>query len=288
MRIVTWTLMALVAAPGAAFAQLPGVAPAQLEQAPRPNPTAPLYRQTGEQYRVYDFPGTGEPIPYRLFVPESWTPDKKLPILITLRAGNSINNNHRGGNELVKVARERGYIVISPLGYRGLSQPYYGSPYPVDREAGPSVPAAGWTAQENQRAELDVLYVLNLVAAEYNADVSRIFLHGQNPSGSAAFHLAAQYPGLFSRIVVSAGPIVSANYPFERLKGRVAVMMLAGEKDAKYTVAACERMARELRQQGVESEFHVVPNGEHLNAYLLFAPQLFDFLGPTGNRPANP
>ena len=37
--------------------------------------------------------------------------------LITLRAGNSINNNHRAGNDLVKVARERGYIVISPLGF---------------------------------------------------------------------------------------------------------------------------------------------------------------------------
>ncbi len=99
---------------GTAAAQLPGVAAAQLEQAPKPNPAAPMYRQTGEQYRIYEFPGTGEPIPYRLFVPESWTPQRKMPVLITLRAGNSINNNHRGGNDLVKMARERGYIVISP------------------------------------------------------------------------------------------------------------------------------------------------------------------------------
>lgn len=262
----------------AARADLPGVATARLEQAPKPNPAAPLYRQKGEQYRAYDFPGTGESIPYRLFVPESWTPEQKLPVLVTLRAGNSINNNHRGGNELVKLARERGYIVISPLGYRGLSQPYYGSPYPVDREAGPSVPADGWTIQENQRAEQDVIYVVNLVAAEYNADTSRIFLHGQNPSGSAAFHFAAQYPELFRRIVVSAGPIISANYPFDRLKGRVSVLMLSGDKDAKYTAAACERMVKELQQHGIPAQFHLVPGGEHLNAYLLHAPQLFDFL----------
>ncbi|MFO1502601.1 MAG: alpha/beta hydrolase-fold protein [Steroidobacteraceae bacterium] len=259
-------------------AQLPGVAPAQLEQAPKPNPAAPMYRQTGEQYRAYDFPGTGESIPYRLFVPETWTPQQKLPVLVTLRAGNSINNNHRGGNELVKLARERGYIVVSPLGYRGLSQPYYGSPYPVDRESGPSVPADGWSVQDNQRAELDVLYVLNLVAAEYNADVSRVFLHGQNPSGSAAFNFAARYPELFSRIVVSAGPIVSAQYPFDRLKGKVRVLLLSGDKDAKYTESACRRLASELQQHGVEAEYHLVPNGEHLNAYLLHAPQVFDFL----------
>lgn len=263
---------------GTAHAELPGVSAARLEQAPKPNPTAPLYRQTGEQYRSYDFPGTGESIPYRLFVPESWAPGKKLPVLVTLRAGNSINNNHRGGNELVQVARERGYIVISPLGYRGYTQPYYGSPWPVDREAGPSVPADGWSAQDNQRAELDVLYVLNLVAAEYGADTSRLYLHGQNPSGSAAFHFAAQYPGLFRAIVNSAGPIVSANYPFAALKGKAAVLLLVGEKDAKYTASAAERLAAELVRQGITAEYHLVPGAEHVNPYLLYAPGLFEFL----------
>jgi dienelactone hydrolase len=271
-------LMALALACGKAAAQLPGVEAKLLEQAPRPNPSAPLHRQVGEQYRVHEFPGTGEPIPYRLYVPETWTPERRLPVLVTLRAGNSINNSHRGGNELVKLARERGYIVVSPLGYRGYSQPYYGSPFPVDREAGPSIPASGWSAEENQRAELDVLYVLNLVAAEYNADTSRLYLHGQNPAGSAAFHFAARYPGLFKAIVVSAGPIVTAGYPFEKLKGRVAVMLLAGEKDARYTAAASQRVARELQEHGVEAQFHLVPGAEHLNPYLLYAPQVYDFL----------
>ena len=272
------TLLTTVLFCGTAAAQLPGVAAARLEQAPKPNPAAPLYRQTGEQYRSYDFPGTGESIPYRLFVPESWAPGKKLPVLVTLRAGNSINNNHRGGNELVQVARQRGYIVISPLGYRGYTQPYYGSPWPVDREAGPSVPADGWSAQDNQRAELDVLYVLNMVAAEYGADTSRLYLHGQNPSGSAAFHFAAQYPGLFRAIVNSAGPIITTNYPFAALKGNAAVLLLVGEKDAKYTAAAAEHLAGELGKQGVVAEYHLVPGAEHVNPYLLFAPGLFDFL----------
>jgi poly(3-hydroxybutyrate) depolymerase len=278
MKIVATACLLTVLLAGNAAAELPGVPAVRLDQAPQPNAAAPMYRQTGEQYRVYEFPGTGEPIPYRLFVPESWTPGKRLPVLVTLRAGNSINNNHRGGNELVKVARERGYIVISPLGYRGYAQPYYGSPWPVDREAGPSVPADGWTPPDDQRAELDVLYVVNLVASEYGADTSRLFLHGQNPSGSAAFHFAARYPGLFSKIVVSAGPIISANYPFDKLKGRTAVLLLSGDKDAKYTAAASERLMRELKKQGVEAEYHLVPGGEHLNAYLVHAPQVFDFL----------
>lgn len=261
-----------------AQAQQPAAPAAQVDQTPKPNPAAPMYRATGEQYRIYEFPGTGESIPYRLYVPEDWQPGEKLPMLITLRAGNSINNNHRESNALVTEARKRRYIVVSPLGYRGYRQPYYGSPYAVERPDGPSKPADGWTAEDNQRAEQDVLNVLAVVAAEYNADTSRVFLHGQNPSGSAAMHFAAKYPDTFSAIVVSSGPIITTNYPFANLEDKVAVLVLHGDKDTSNPIAASERMARELKEHGIETEYQIVPGGEHLNAYLLFAPQLYDFL----------
>lgn len=269
---------ALLMVSAAVFAQAPAGPAAAGDQTPKPSPAAPMYQQTGEQYRIYEFPGTGEPIPFRLYVPEDWTPAQHLPVLITLRAGNSINNNHRGTNDLVKLARERHYIVISPLGYRGKSQPYYGSPYPVERPNGPSKPADGWTAEEDQRAEQDVMNVLAVVSAEYGADTSRVFLHGQNPSGSAALHFAAKYPDVFKAIIVSSGPIITTNYPFDKLRGKVAVMVLHGDKDVSNPIAASERMANELKQHGIETEYAVVPNGEHLNAFMLYAPQIYDFL----------
>lgn len=260
-----------------ALAQAP--APGAAPQAPTPQPTWPLYQSTGEQYRVYEFPGTGEPIPYRLSVPPTWTPEQRLPMLVTLRAGPSINNNHRGGNDLVREANARGYIVVSPLGYRGLAQPYYGSPYPVDRPGGPSVPAAGWTEEENMRAQQDVLNVIDIVAAEYNADTSRVFLHGQNPSASAAFHFAASFPGRFAAIVASSGPIVTDAFPFEVLRDNdTAVLVLHGDQDTSNDVAASRRMAAELQEHGIETEFRLVPGGQHLDAYLLDAAGIFDFL----------
>ncbi len=266
---------ATASAPALPASTLPALQNVQL---PLPNTSLPMYRHTGEQYRAYEFPGTGESIPYRLYVPENWSPSQHLPVLVTLRAGNSINNNHREGNDLVVQARQRGYIVISPLGYRGYTQPYYGSPYPVDRPGGPSTPAAGWSAEDNQRAEQDVLNVLNIVATEYSADTRRIFLHGQNPSGSATFYFAARYPDLFKAIVVSSGPIITAGYPFEKLQGKVNVLMLHGDKDSQNLVTASERMVRELQQHGIKTEFHLVPGGEHLNAYLKDAAGIFDFL----------
>lgn len=244
---------------------------------PEPNPAAPLYRHTGEQYRVYNFPGTGESIPYRLFVPASWTPEKRLPMLVTLRAGNTVDGPYRAGNDLVKQAMQRGYIVVTPMGYRGLSQPYYGSRYQIARPNA-AAPAAGWTAQEDERAEQDVLYVMDLVAKEYNVDPARVYLHGQNPSGSGAMYLAAKYPERFAALVVSSAPIVFDAYPFDRLKGTVALLVIHGDQDTVNPLEASQKMAAAAKAAGVDATYATVPGGTHLEAYLTYAPQLFDFL----------
>jgi predicted peptidase len=258
-----------------AFAQTPGRG--GTPPPPQPNPSAPLYHAKGEQYRIYNFPGTGESIPYRLFVPSRWTSDTKLPMLVTLRAGNTVDGPYRAGNDLVKVAEQRGYIVLTPMGYRGLSQPYYGSPYQIARP-GAAAPAAGWTAQENERAEQDVLYAIDLVTKEYNVDGSRIYLHGQNPSGSGALYLASKYPERFAAVVVSSAPIVYDAYPFDRLKGRVSLLVIHGDQDTTNPIEASQKMAAAAKAAGVDAEYATVPGGTHLEAYLTFASQIFDFL----------
>jgi predicted peptidase len=252
-------------------------APATPPPPPEPRPTAPLYQHKGEQYRIYNFPATGESIPYRLFVPSKWMPGMKLPMLVTLRAGNTVDGPYRAQNDLVRVAEQRGYIVVTPMGYRGLSQPYYGSPYQIARPAA-AAPAAGWTALENERAEQDVLYVMDLVAKEYNVDLSRVYLHGQNPSGSGALHLAAKYTDRFAAVVVSSAPIVYDAYPFDRLKGKLALMVIHGDQDTVNPMAASQKMAEAAKAAGVDTVYATVPGGTHLEAYLTYATQIFDFL----------
>ena len=245
--------------------------------APQPNPTGPLYQTKGEQYRVYNFPGTGESIPYRLFIPSRWTPGTRLPMLVTLRAGNTVDGPYRAGNDLVKHAEQRGFIVVTPMGYRGLSQPYYGSPYQIARPKA-AAPAAGWTPQENERAEQDVLHVIDLVVKEYNADTARIYLHGQNPSASGALYLGSKYPERFAALVVSSGPIVYDTYPFDRLKGQTALLVIHGDQDTTNPIAASQKMAEAAKAAGVETVYATVPGGTHLEAYLTHASQIFDFL----------
>jgi predicted peptidase len=271
-------LLLIVSVAAAAAGASLAAAQAPATAAPlRPNPKAPLYRHVGEQYRVYEFPGTGESIPYRLFVPSRWTPATKLPLLVTLRAGTSVNNSYRSNNDFVLNAERRGYLVVTPMGYRPLPQPYYGSPYPIARP-GAAVPATGWSAVENERAEQDVLNVIDLVTEEYNVDTSRVYLHGQNPSGSGALHLGAKYPDRFAALVISSAPIVYDTYPFDRLKGKVALMVIHGDQDTSNPIEASKKMADAARAAGVETVYAKVPGGTHLEAYLTYASAIFDFL----------
>lgn len=241
-----------------------------------PNPTGPSYRQTGEQYRVYNFPETGESIPYRLFVPTSWTPASRMPLLVTLRAGRSVDNPYRPPNSLVTEAARRGYLVVTPMGYRPLPQPYYGSRYTIARPNA-AEPAAGWTAEDDARAHQDVLNVIDLVTKEYNVDTGRIYLHGQNPSGSGALHIAEKYPGRFKGLLISSGPIVFGTYNWQALKG-TALLVIHGDQDTTNPIDASRRMAEAAKAAGVNASFASVPGGTHLEAYLSYASQIYDFL----------
>jgi len=270
MRVVSVTAL-IVMLTSVAYAQ--NAAPSPLQ----PNPLGPLYQHVGEQYRVYDFPGTGESIPYRLFVPSRWKPGVRLPLLVTLRAGNSVNNSYREPNSLVAQAERRGYLVVTPMGYRPLSQPYYGSPYRIARPNA-AEPAQGWTPQENERAEQDVINVIDLVSQEYGVDPGRVFLHGQNPSGSGALYLGAKYPDRFAALVISSGPIDYSSYPFDRLKGKTGLMVIHGDQDTTNPIEASMKMAGAAKEAGVNVVYATVPGGTHLAAYLTFASQIFDFL----------
>ena len=194
-----------------------------------------------------------------------------------MRAGTSVDNPYRPPNTLVTEAARRGYIVVTPMGYRPLRQPYYGSRYRIAKPNA-AEPAAGWTAEDDARAHQDVLNVLELVIKEYNADPARIYLHGQNPSGSGALHLAAAHPGTFKALVVSSGPIDPGAYPWDQLKGRTALLVIHGDQDTTNPLEASQRMAAAAKAAGVDAVYATVPGGTHLETYLTFAPQIFDFL----------
>src|SRR5207247_9134281 len=89
-------------------------------QAPAPDPKDPQYQAKGDQKRTYSFPGTGESIPYHLYVPSKWNPNTKLPLVVVTHGASQAADIpfQRGEGALGKIAEERGYIVVGVTGYK--------------------------------------------------------------------------------------------------------------------------------------------------------------------------
>src|SRR5215208_6414855 len=98
-----------------------GASSVSAQAPPQPDPKSPQYQAKGEQNRTYVFPGTGESIPYHLYVPTRWTKDAKLPlVVVTHGAGQPATapfQRPTADPTLARTAEARGYIVAAVTGY---------------------------------------------------------------------------------------------------------------------------------------------------------------------------
>ena len=79
-------------------------------------------------------------------------------------------------------------------------------------------------------------------------------------------------------MVVSSAPIVYDAYPFDRIKGKMALLVIHGDQDTVNPIQASQKMADAAKAAGVDTTYATVPGGTHLEAYLTYASQIFDFL----------
>ena len=272
-----------------------------------PDTKDPQYQAKGDQKRTYKFPGTGEEIPYHLYVPAKWTKTSKLPLIIILHGGASSEDVpfQRGDGALAKVAEQRGYIVASVVGYRrnaGWNCPFPLVQFPRQprpaaapgapanaRPASPTAPAAAPlpppTADDKLRSEQDVLNVTDLVAEEYNVDRSRIYLMGNSIGGTAVWYLGEKYPERWAALSPADGPIATEGYPFDKLKN-MPVLVVHGDADTTAPFDASVKDVDTAKEHGVPVEFLPVKGGDHTSAFTQVLPQTFDFFDqhPKGKK----
>ena len=263
-------------------------------QVPQPDSKGPHYRATGEQDRTYTFPGTGEAIAYHLYVPTKWTPATRLPLVVVTHGANQPATapfqRPMTNPTLAKAAEARGFIVAAVTGYHANATGVGGwnVPYKMVQVqngggrrgggGGRGAAAAPPTAEDFQRAEMDVLYVNDLVAKEYNADPSRIYLMGNSSGGSAVWTYATKYPERWTAIAPSAAPLEDDMFPYEKLK-RVPVLVIHGDADTTMVFSASQSMVEHAKAKGVDATWLPVAGGAHTDAWAQpeILNQIFDF-----------
>ena len=278
-------------------------------QAPQPDSKDPQYQAKGDQKRTYSFPETGETIPYHLYVPMKWNKNTKLPLVIVTHGASQPADApfQRGDGALGKFAEERGFIVAAITGYKPQATVVdggYNNPFkmvPAPRPAAPAGAAAGQrpagggggrgpgggggggrgpatpaTKEDFERAEMDILYVTDLVAREYNTDPNRTYLMGNSSGGGAVWYMAEKYPERWTAISPSAGSLTPEEFPYAKLKN-IPVLAVHGDADTTMSYDAAKRMVELAKKAGVDATFIGVPGGTHTEAWTKVLPETFDF-----------
>jgi poly(3-hydroxybutyrate) depolymerase len=267
-------------------------------QAPQPDPKSPQYRATGEQVRSYMFPGTGESIAYHIYVPTKWNASVKLPLVVVTHGANQPATapfqRPMTDPTLAKAAEARGYIVAAVTGYHANATAVGGWNVPykmvqVQRAGGGGGRGQGGggargpapappTEDDFKRAEMDVLYVADLMAKEYNADPARIYLMGNSSGGSAVWTYATRYPERWTAIAPSAAPLEDETFPYEKLK-TVPVLVIHGDMDTTMEFSASQTMVEHAKAKGVSATWLPVAGGAHTDAWAQppVINQIFDF-----------
>lgn len=228
-----------------------------------------IHQAKGLQNRAYRFEETGELIPYQLYIPSTWSADKKWPLVVALHGANLDETNMlgRNGGRMQQLAEAQGFIVVAPLGYRLNS--VYGS------QRGASTAIAGNDEVRKRRSEQDVLFVTELVGREYNVDPRRRYLTGNSMGGGGTWWIGGRYPQMWAAIApVAYGGVQSDDVTGLR---EIPILAVVGDRDELGMLERVRSSVAILRAGGVSPEFIEVSGGTHASAFDIALPDIFEF-----------
>jgi predicted peptidase len=226
----------------------------------------PFVGRTGDFERHYLLAAANEIMPYRVYVPKSYDGAKAFPLIVALHGlgGTEDGMFDNYGGRIPLLAEERGYIVVSPLGYR------------VDGFYGSGIVAGGDPAarRRSELSEQDVMEVLRRTREQYKIDDSRIYLMGHSMGAIGTWAIAAKHPDIWAAL----GPIAGMGSPatVERMR-HIPQFVVHGDADPTVNVSGSRNMVAEMKKLGVTVTYVEVPGGNHTDIAVPNLPAMFDF-----------
>ena len=221
-------------------------------------------------------------MPYRLYVPTSWDSKSLLPLIVFLHGAGSDENWYLDANDsqLIRLAEQHGYILLSPLGYTRMGA--YGTPLRLPAVFGNPEAAAKQRASVDperektlQLSEKDVINTLEIVLNEYPVDRSSIFLAGHSMGSGGTWYLGAKYGQYFAAIAPMSGPFVDeTNYPWDNIR-EMPVFITEGT-GATPSLVGSKAMLAWMKEHGFKIEYMEVDAG-HGGMIPLVLPSIFNF-----------
>jgi predicted esterase len=227
----------------------------------------PFKGKTGDFERHYLLAGANEIMPYRVYVPKSYSASKPNGLVIALHG--------LGGNEdgffdnydrlPPKLAERHGLLLAAPLGFR--RDGFYGS----------GMMGAGDVAsrRRGEYSEKDVLEVLRLMKAAYNVDDSRIYLMGHSMGAIGTWALGSKHSQTWAALVAFAG--VGQAGLADNMK-TIPHLVVHGDADNTVNVSGSRNMVAALKKLNANVTYIEVPGGSHTDVVVPNLPKAFEFM----------
>ena len=274
MRSATFSVLVLVAS-----AWLPAAAQQALQAS-----------ATGDQQRRYDFSEARAEMPYRLYVPQSYDPARKTPLVVALHGyGGDQNYFFASLPTLPDLLERHGFIFVAPMGFA--PDGWYGAPLSIPgnapRSSGAPTPAPLRTPEEETRyralSETDVVNVIDIVRAEYAVDPDRIYLMGHSMGGFGAWWLGQKYADLWAAIAPMSGVLPNVDYQLARLT-RVPVHISIGGQENPEWVAASRRQVETMQAMGMMTGYFEPADATHGSMIAPTLPKALEFFADKVHR----
>jgi len=244
------------------------------------NKDSPGWRSRGDNKKFYRFPDSGTDVPYRVCVPEKWDGKSKLPMVVFLHGGWNDESSYLDQNDkqMVKLANDFGFLLVSPLGYKGaygnflILPAVFGKP-----EAAKSVLSTRNAQRDsnNVLSEKDVINVIELVLREFPVDMKNVFLTGHSMGSGGTWYLGAKYNKYWNSLAPMSGPFVQeSEYPWERLR-KMPVFMSEGAR-APASLEGSRMMAEWMKKNGFPILYKEV-DADHGGMVPIILPDVFAF-----------
>ncbi len=185
----------------------------------------------GQRQWAYRSSIDGSNQPYTVYLPTSYDPARKYPLIVTLHG---YTDNDWNAAKNLAVYAPQNYIIAAPYGRGDVGY----------RVAG----------------EQDVLDVLRMVEGLYSIDVDRVYLAGWSMGGMGTWRVGQLYTDLFAAIAPSCG-WGGADY-VDNLRN-TPVHVVHGDADTLVPVAMSRNMVSKLKGVGATVEYHEIPGAAH-------------------------
>lgn len=242
-------------------------------------PSSATWRAKGDQHRTYHFSEANADVAYRVCVPSNWDGASKLPLVMFLHGAGNDESSYLDQNDkqMVKLAEQHGYVLVSPLGHGGAYGNFLRLPADFskpDEAAKMLAMRTEQTEKTQQLSEKDVINVLELVLNEYPIERTRMFLMGHSMGSGGTWYIGGKYAAYWAALAPMSGPFVlEAGYPWDDLKNK-PVFVTEGLSAA--TVAGSHAVRDWMKTKGLPVTYKEVA-ADHPGMVPLVLPDVFTF-----------